>query len=912
MRRRKVFISYSHDSDFHRKRVLELADRLRNDGIDCEIDQYIIAPKEGWPRWMMQHIQRADYVLMACTEIYRKRIELEEEQGRGLGAKWEGSLIFNILYRDETINRKFIPILFESTDKSHIPNILFGYDHYDLSAPCGYQNLYRHIRGEMQSVKPLLGKVRYVRTIYSDSLPTVEGDLFGRTKELALLDAAWTDHQVNMIQFIAPGGTGKTKLLRFWLDQTDSVESLIAWSFYSQGSSEDRQVSATPFFTHAFEVLNSNKNTFSTEEEKGEHLANLLRQRRCLLVLDGLEPLQYAGRGMRGEVKDRAIRQLLKNIAGEHNCLCIITTRIAVHELCNRPRVIQHNLQNLTPDDGANLLKSFGVRGSQIELESASKEYACNALALHLLGNALVTYLDGDVRRRDTLAELIDDYDDDSRHAFKVMQAYSKWLTGSSELKVLYLLGLFDHPIEVEVLQMLWKAEIPNLTAEICEKEWKVAIRDLQKRHRILSVHENDANLLDCHPLIREYFGKQLLRMYPECAALAHRKLYIYYKSLQEKELPDTLEEMRPLFFAIAHSCAANMQQDAWENVYKPRILRWDDNYIAHKLGGITDDLSVLSHFLVALWDTPSENLKSEWRAEVLNRVGFHLRALGRLQEAVEPMEATCAHDIREARWRFAAIASSNLSELHLVLGNISKATSIARRGVIFADMSDDWVEQRDERTTLADALHHAGAIEEAGLLFDEAERIQKLNDQDNPFLYSLRGYRYCDYLLTKNDQKSALKRTLRAIEMSKTQRFPLLICSLDKLMLGRIYLKYGSMDDAKYYIDQALDLLRKSCQMQYLPSGLLIMAEYYREAGSHQRAVASLNEAHEIASNCGMKLYLADYYIEHARLSLGRGRLDETRQSTETARDIILATGYKKRLTDLTRLQEEVSSKES
>ncbi len=223
-----------------------------------------------------------------------------------------------------------------------------------------------------------------------------------------------------------PGGTGKTKLLRHWLDHTANIEALIAWSFYSQGSSEDKQVSATPFFTHAFKVLHSDKTTFSTEEEKGEHLAHLLRQRRCLLVLDGLEPLQHAGRGMRGELKDRAIRQLLKSLAGNHTSLCIITTRLAVHELSDRAHTVSHDLQNLALEDGVRLLQSWQVHGNEAELAKAVQEYGCHALALHLL-------------------------------------------------------GLFDHPIETEVLQVLWQAQIPDL--------------------------------LDCHPLIREYFGKQLLEM---------------------------------------------------------------------------------------------------------------------------------------------------------------------------------------------------------------------------------------------------------------------------------------------------------------------------------------------------------------------------------------------------------------
>jgi hypothetical protein len=40
----KVFISYSHDTAEHQERVLDLADRLRADGIDAEIDQYNAAP----------------------------------------------------------------------------------------------------------------------------------------------------------------------------------------------------------------------------------------------------------------------------------------------------------------------------------------------------------------------------------------------------------------------------------------------------------------------------------------------------------------------------------------------------------------------------------------------------------------------------------------------------------------------------------------------------------------------------------------------------------------------------------------------------------------------------------------------------------------------------------------------------
>ena len=39
----QVFISYSHDSDEHRKRVLGLSERLRADGIETILDRLLIA-----------------------------------------------------------------------------------------------------------------------------------------------------------------------------------------------------------------------------------------------------------------------------------------------------------------------------------------------------------------------------------------------------------------------------------------------------------------------------------------------------------------------------------------------------------------------------------------------------------------------------------------------------------------------------------------------------------------------------------------------------------------------------------------------------------------------------------------------------------------------------------------------------
>jgi hypothetical protein len=156
----KVFISYSHDSPEHAERVLALSDKLRQDGIDCHIDQYEISPPEGWPRWMINHIEWADFVLVVCTEIYNLRFRGKSPLGHGKGVKWEGAILTQELYETEFYNTRFIPVVFSSQNTDHIPVILKGQTYYDVSTDKGYESLYRHLTKQPETVKPELGKIR--------------------------------------------------------------------------------------------------------------------------------------------------------------------------------------------------------------------------------------------------------------------------------------------------------------------------------------------------------------------------------------------------------------------------------------------------------------------------------------------------------------------------------------------------------------------------------------------------------------------------------------------------------------------------------------------------------------------------------------------------------------------------------
>ncbi len=122
-----VFISYSHDSAQHKKQVLALADKLRQEGFDLKIDQDFdenIGPSQGWHKWTQKQINECDVVIMICSEVYRKRFTAGPEDGTGKGVRWEGAVITAILYEQYTRNTKFLCLLPETGKFENIPQIL--------------------------------------------------------------------------------------------------------------------------------------------------------------------------------------------------------------------------------------------------------------------------------------------------------------------------------------------------------------------------------------------------------------------------------------------------------------------------------------------------------------------------------------------------------------------------------------------------------------------------------------------------------------------------------------------------------------------------------------------------------------------------------------------------------------------
>jgi tetratricopeptide (TPR) repeat protein len=491
---------------------------------------------------------------------------------------------------------------------------------------------------------------------------------------------------------------------------------------------------------------------------------------------------------------------------------------------------------------------------------------------------------------------------------------------------------------------------------------FRAACARLRKQGLLNTDRPEQPQNLDCHPLVRQYFGKQLAELRPESWRQAHVRLYEHFKAAAKVQ-PATLEEMEPLFAAVRHGCAAGIHQKALDEVYFPRIQRSEDNYLCNKLGEFAAEQSILAHFFSEPGHTPAVGLTDADKAAVLNWAAFGLRALGRLTEAAEPMQAGLEMGIRQEDWKGAAADASNLSELRLTIGDLAQAVAAGRQSVELADKSGDAAQRMTKRTTLADALHQAGKLAEAAALFAEAEKMQQEFQPEYDRLYSVRGFQYCDLLLAGGAWLEVRERAVKTLRWME-QYGSLLDRALNKLSLGRAALQeviaqaglstvsgiapdlacvqaYGGAVEAYRrelqarsgmvepisgmveaysgavqpiggmveayrraveWLNQAVDGLREAGTEHHLPRGLLARAAWGRWAAHFAAAERDLQECEDIALRGGMQLHLIDCHLEAARLALATGQPVLARTAAEhlaAAQEGIATTGYKRRLVE-------------
>ena len=498
-------------------------------------------------------------------------------------------------------------------------------------------------------------------------LPESGALLFGRREELKFLDQAWAERKLNVVVFRASGGIGKSTLVaagsRSWPRTTTRVPS-----GYLPGPSSAR-VPATAKASRVGSrppISSSARRCISSATRPAGWPLGLGPRReacrsgprtsaRCSCSTAWSRCSPPMRRSSAGRLQIPASRPWSRNWRATTPASASSSTRSPIANLADadlKDRVAHVDLNFVTrwpvePCCGSGVSKARTTSWSSPSKPSADTPMPCSCLG--------VTWSSSAVRRSLPAARFPrgQSFRRKCRHPRRVVAAFAgKFGAGSAEVELLRVLGLFDRPAEGNAIAAVRAGPIPGLT-EVLPTSTKAAggaywigfARRGWSRRRAATRRMRWTRIRWCGSIS----GEELRAKHPEAWQAGHARLYEHFKALPEKHQPDTLEEMEPLFQAVFHGCQAGRHENVLLEVYWPRIVRNQEDYLTSKLCAFGTDLAALAGCFDPPWQRPVASIPEAGQAFVLNQVGFCLRALGRLQDAVQPMRVV-ARWLRQSR----------------------------------------------------------------------------------------------------------------------------------------------------------------------------------------------------------------------------------------------------------------------
>jgi len=152
----QVFISYSHDNEEHKNWVLQLATRLRSNGVDIILDRWNLTLGQDLASFMEKGLSSSQRVLCICSETY---VVKANKKNSGVG--YEKQIMTAELM--ENLNTDWIiPVIKNNNSSNKVPIFLRGrlYVSFDddIFYESKYEELLRNLLDEPILPIPPLGK----------------------------------------------------------------------------------------------------------------------------------------------------------------------------------------------------------------------------------------------------------------------------------------------------------------------------------------------------------------------------------------------------------------------------------------------------------------------------------------------------------------------------------------------------------------------------------------------------------------------------------------------------------------------------------------------------------------------------------------------------------------------------------
>ena len=528
-------------------------------------------------------------------------------------------------------------------------------------------------------------------------------------------------------------------------------------------------------------------------------------------------------------------------------------------------------------------------------------------------------------------------------------------MEAKAALTLIHLMGLFDRPATRGALDALvsnhglvyrrLNGGIQNIGDEVVGRTIATLVN-----HGLLLIstwntdtdqHSRGERTLDAHPLIREEFQDRLQFRLRPAWRQGNRVLMRYHAQRPKNYCAQSQDEALELYTALAYGCRAGLFQEVHDDILVERISQWEtrgagmrEAHLATRKLGLRDShLSAMSQFFPSGWDAPVPQLDEHSTTKLVTNVGVAFRQLGQLNQAIGLFEhsVNLAQESTPPDWVEAAYASSQRSELQLIVGRLEESRDSARAAVKFAEKIQEGNSYfaMHAHSGLADAYFFLGDRDLAAKHFKQALWIHDHKNPDPHFFYSQSLFRYVYFLFDSvvrergpdNSSLDTLESWLEdpkfglRVKSPSDLSLPIAALARGVCFQARARRRDGSpsvvdLENALKELDYAIDKFDDAAYTDYLVRGLYEIISCHLLRGDEPSARVALDRAIAIVEPSSpdaipeMDTLRADLYLQRAELAARFGG-DDLQDAVDAAGELVSSLGYKRRQSQLDRLRQ-------